>query len=58
MYTEVMRSGMLPQAEKTAILNRIDKLIKAIKKARQKANSTEIVEKTVAKELFDYILNK
>jgi hypothetical protein len=47
--------GMISSAEKSAILGRIDKLIRAVKKARQQANSTEVVKVTVGKEIFNYI---
>jgi len=47
--------GMVSPAQKSAILGRIDKLIRAVKKARQKANSTEVVKVTIGKELFKYI---
>ena len=47
--------GMISPAEKSALLGRVDKLIRAVKKARQKANTTEVVKTTVGKELFTYI---
>ena len=47
--------GMLSPAEKSAILNRCDKLIQAVKKARQQANSVDVINKTIGKEIFDYI---
>jgi len=47
--------GMVSPAEKSALLGRIDKLIRAVKKARQKANTTEVIKTTIGKELFTYI---
>ena len=47
--------GMISSAQKSAILGRIDKLIRAVKKARQKANATEVVKVTIGKEIFNYI---
>jgi len=47
--------GMLSPSEKSALIGRVDKLIMAVKKGRQKANYTEIVEATIGKELFNYI---
>lgn len=47
--------GMISPAQKSAILGRIDKLIRAVKKARQQANSTEVVKATIGKEIFNYI---
>jgi hypothetical protein len=50
-------SGMITPAEKAKMLNNFDKLLRAIKKARQRANTTEIVKKTIGKEIFDFILS-
>jgi len=47
--------GMVSSAQKSAIIGRVDKLIRAVKKARQKANSTEVVKVTIGKEIFKYI---
>lgn len=54
-FTRKVWSGMLSPAEKSIILGKIDKLIRAAKKARQRANATEVVKATVAKEIFNYI---
>ncbi len=48
-------SGMLSPAEKSALLSKIDTLIRATKKARQRANATEIVDMNVGDALFNYI---
>jgi len=48
-------SGMLSPAEKSDLLGRIDKLIRGVKRARQRANTIEITQEKVAGALFDYI---
>ena len=48
-------SGMISPAEKSDILARIDVLLRSVKKARQRANSTEVVKATVGKVLIDFI---
>ena len=50
--------GMITPAEKSQLLNRVDKLIRAIKRARQQANACEVVKATIGKELFAYINGK
>ena len=47
--------GMISSAEKSQTLSRIDKLIRAVKKARQKVNTTEVVKITIGKEIFSFI---
>ena len=47
--------GMISPAEKSAILGRLDKLTRAVKKARQKANTAEVTKVTIGKELFEFI---
>lgn len=47
--------GMITPAEKSALLGRFDNLLRAVKKARQKANSVDVVDRTIGKELFSYI---
>lgn len=54
IVTEVW-SGMISTAEKSAILGRVNKLIRAVKKARQAANATPVVKITVGAEIFKYI---
>lgn len=48
-------TSMLSPAEKSRLLDRIDKLIRACKKARQRANQTDVVKLSVAKKLFEFI---
>ncbi len=49
-------SSMITPHEKSAMLGRMDKLISAVKKARQRANCVEVGKTKIAKELFEYIL--
>ena len=54
-YTKKTWSGMISPAEKSVLMGRIDTLIRAVKKARQRANMTEIVKISIGKEIFTYI---
>lgn len=51
-------TGMVSSAEKSIIIGRLDKLIQAVKKARQRANSVDVVKRKVGKELFNFIHGK
>lgn len=48
-------SGMISPAEKSAYLARIDKLSRAVKEARQRANRQEVVKTSVGRLLFAYV---
>jgi len=48
-------SGMISPADKSKLLGRVDTLIRAVKKARQRANCQEVTELDIGKKLFDYI---
>lgn len=48
-------SGMLSSKEKSDILSRLDKLIRAVKKARQRANNTDVNSLKIGEAIFDYI---
>lgn len=48
-------SGMVSPARKSELLGRIDALLRAIKKGRMRANSTEVIKKSIGKVFFDYI---
>lgn len=54
-WTTIKTSGAISPTEKRALLDRIDKLIKAVKQARQKANNAEVVDVNMASSLFAYI---
>ena len=47
--------GMISPAEKSRMLDRFDKLLRAVKKARQRANSVDVVPINIGKTIFDYI---
>lgn len=55
VYKKEIWTGLLSPADKSVLLGKIDKLIQAVKKARQRANTTEVVKTTIGKELFTYI---
>jgi hypothetical protein len=48
-------SGMMTTAEKSILLGKLDKLTRAVKQARQRANNTQVTKKSIGKELFDFI---
>jgi len=48
-------SGAITTNEKSEMLGRIDKLTRAVKKARQRANTAEVKKVNVARKLIDYI---
>ena len=48
-------SGCLTPSEKSKLLGKIDALLRAVKKARMRANEQEVVTDEVAKKFFDYI---
>lgn len=56
-WKKIEFSGALPAAVANQILSRIEKLQRAVKFAREAANTAVVEEKKVAKELFDYILS-
>ena len=48
-------SGAITSAEKSDLLARLDKLLRAVKQARMRANNEEVDEKEIAKSLIDFI---
>lgn len=54
--TKTLYSGALTADQASGILGRIDRLIRAVKKARQRANETEVVKAKIGDALFGYIL--
>lgn len=54
-FTEETFSGMVTPAEKSGMLQRITKLITAVRQARMRANNTEVKKLAVGKSLFKYI---
>jgi len=48
-------SSFLTSAEKSELLGRVDTLIRAVKRARMRANSAEVVGGKIGKKIFDFI---
>lgn len=48
-------SGAMPESNKRAVVNRVQNLIDAVKKARESANSVEVKQQKVASSIFKYI---
>lgn len=55
-WDTVKHSGALPPKRKQELLDRVEKLIKAVKFAREEANGAEAEKKNVAAAIFDYLL--
>lgn len=49
------KSGMVTSAQKSELLARIDRLLRAVKRARQRANAAEVVKRHMGKALMDFI---
>lgn len=56
-WNTVKFSGGIPTPEKKRILERIEKLAKAVKFAREEANTQEVERKYLGKEVFDYLFS-
>jgi len=56
-YNLELLSGMLSPYEKSTILKRVDEVLIAVKKARQRANCVDLTKRTIGNKIFDYILN-
>lgn len=54
-YEEIHTSGMITPADKSKQMDKIEKLIAAVKRARARANEQEVASGEIAKKLFDYI---
>ncbi len=54
-YIETFWSGMLTPAEKSILLSKVDLVLRAVKKARQRANGQEVKDLQIGKVIFDYI---
>lgn len=48
-------SGMLSPAQKSSLMAKLDSLIGAVKQARMRANTQEVVKFEVGKKIFDYL---
>lgn len=56
-WTKVDTSGAIPSTRKAELLERVDKLITAVKFAREQANSLEVTDEKVADSIFGYLFN-
>lgn len=54
-WTLVRRSGALPLERKARLLQKIDDLRLAVREARERANQTDAVKTTVARQVFDHL---
>jgi len=48
-------SGMITSGQKSDLLERLDQLLRAVKRARQRANATDVIKRTIGKELFAFL---
>ncbi len=54
-YEREVWSGMMSSADKAELLKRTDRLIQAVKMARQRANDIEVQSIEIASAIFDYL---
>jgi hypothetical protein len=57
-WSTVRYSGAVSQARVNRLREKVEKLSKAVKYAREQANQTEVVEVAVGKAIFDYLLGE
>jgi hypothetical protein len=55
MYTREVWCSMLSSADKSQMLSRLDNLLHNVRRARQRANNTDVVKTTIGDKIFDYI---
>jgi len=55
-WTREEHSGAIPEPEKKAMLERVENLLKAVRFAREEANTTEAQSREVGKALLDYVM--
>lgn len=56
-YEAIKKSGTISPAQKSDILGRVDKLLRAVKSARARANATEIEDVKIGATIADFILD-
>lgn len=49
------KASMLTSAQKSDLLERLDRLLRAVKRARMRANNTEVEKRQIGKALFDFL---
>lgn len=52
----IKMSGAIPAARKALILRRVNRLLEAVKSAREEANNTAVPDRTIGADLFKFIL--
>lgn len=57
-WKTVIHSGAITLARKTELLNRVDQLARAVKKARQRANDFEVKNVNVSKPIHDFVFRE
>jgi len=57
-WTNVKQSGAIKAADKEAMLERVQKLQKAVKFAREAANTVDAPDRSIGEGLFDFILGR
>jgi hypothetical protein len=55
--TQTTWAGLLTATEKATLLSRLDVLLQAVKKARQRANTTEVEKGNMGKPVFDFLFD-
>jgi len=56
MYITDKWTGLISPAHKSDLLERLDILLRAVKRARQRGNNTQVVKTKIARDLFDYVM--
>lgn len=54
-WTTIRKTGRISSRDKSILIQRIERLLEAVKKARAKANQVEAVKMEMGKKIFDYI---
>lgn len=57
-YETVHLSGAIPSSKRDELVNRVEKLLTAVIKAREEANKTEIQESRIGSQVMGYIFQK
>jgi len=55
VYSTESYSGMLSPAQKSIMIGKLDTLLRAVKKARQRANNQLVEKRTIGEQIFSYI---
>ena len=55
-WETILQSGTMSKHDKADMLERVNEVLLAVKKARQQANKVEVAPVTIAEDIFNYIL--